>query len=173
MRLREGVVSDQDIAVLNTRFHANKWAAVEAMPSGGAYLATTRKNVAEVADRLIQNAIDSGKTVVRAWAVHKELHELHAQRMPNAARETLREQAGASQEASGSRQHRQSSQLPPDFANLSWDTELRRGLLRLEPDDVTTMDQQSKIGPSCIELVIGMKYLITQNIFQKINLVNG
>ena len=45
MRLREGVVSDEDIAVLNSRFHPDKWAAVETMPLGGAYSATTRVKV--------------------------------------------------------------------------------------------------------------------------------
>jgi hypothetical protein len=167
MRLRDGTVTDDDILSLNSRYTADKMAAIAAMPIGGAYLATTKKDVADVARFLIEKAELAGAQIFTSWAQHRELqHTLHA--LPSL------EQRHTDMAPPGDNSSRKKPvpTLPPNFANLPWGTELRRGLLRVEPDEVTALDQ-AQIGPRNIELVIGMKYLITQNIFQRINLVNG
>jgi hypothetical protein len=162
MRLREGILLDEDIAALNERYKPDKFDAIKSMPVGGAFLAGTKKAVSEVADFLIANAINENATVYTAWAQHREL----SAGLPSPRRPLEQERREENQSTPRSRQ------LPPDFANLPWGDELRTGLLRLEPDEVSSLEQAT-IGPRFIELVIGKKYLITQNIFQKLNLVNG
>jgi hypothetical protein len=168
MRLRDGTLTNVDVATLNARYIPDKMAAIAEMPIGGAYLATTRKDVAEVARFLIEKAEAAGARIFTAWAHHRELqHTMHVLPSSNQSHTDI-----IAPTPGDNTRRKPPPTLPPNFANLPWGTELRRGLLRVEPDEVTALDQ-AQIGPRCIELVIGMKYLITQNIFQRINLVNG